>query len=49
VVDFEDGSGASIHLNGEPILHVKGAQGLDPSHVVLGKAETMTEPAPSDA
>ncbi|MBF9032893.1 hypothetical protein HKCCE2091_01470 [Rhodobacterales bacterium HKCCE2091] len=35
VEDFEDGSGATVLLNGKAILAVKGAQGIDPSEVVL--------------
>ncbi|MFW5881178.1 MAG: hypothetical protein ACOCTP_01490, partial [Roseicyclus sp.] len=35
IQDFEDGSGADILLNGEVIVSVAGAQGLDPSLVVL--------------
>ncbi|UWQ95596.1 hypothetical protein K3728_18375 [Rhodobacteraceae bacterium M385] len=35
VQDFADGSGANIILNGEIILSVEGAQGLDPNAIVL--------------
>lgn len=35
VQDFADGSGANIILNGEIILSVEGAQGLDPNMIVL--------------
>ncbi len=35
VLDFEDGSGADIVLNGEVILSVTGAQGLDPNLIEL--------------
>lgn len=35
VVDFADGSGADIVLDGRVILHVTGAQGLDPAQVEL--------------
>lgn len=35
VVDFEDGTGASITVNGQTVLHVAGAQGLDPALVGL--------------
>lgn len=35
VVDFEDGTGARILMNGEPLLHVVGAQGLDVSGIAL--------------
>jgi Ca2+-binding RTX toxin-like protein len=35
VVDFEDGTGASITVNGQTVLHVAGAQGLDPAMVGL--------------
>lgn len=35
VTDFDDGRGASITVNGEPVLHVVGAQGVQPSEVVL--------------
>ncbi|GAB5449417.1 calcium-binding protein [Gymnodinialimonas sp.] len=35
VIDFADGSGADIILNGEVILSVAGAQGLDPNMIDL--------------
>lgn len=35
VMDFSDGTGANIILNGEVILSVAGAQGLDPSAIAL--------------
>lgn len=35
VLDFADGSGADIILNGEVILSVAGAQGLDPNMIQL--------------
>lgn len=35
VLDFEDGSGADIILNGEVILSVAGAQGMDPNMIEL--------------
>lgn len=35
VVDFEDGTGARITVNGETVLQVLGAQGLDPAEVEL--------------
>lgn len=49
VVDFEDGTGASIVLNGSPILHVKGAQGLDPAQIVVRPSENLSAPAPADS
>jgi hypothetical protein len=39
VVGFPDGTGATILLNGAPILDVVGAQGLDPAEVVLTPSE----------
>ncbi|MEM7439218.1 MAG: calcium-binding protein [Pseudomonadota bacterium] len=38
VVDFADGSGAFIELDGVQVASVTGAQGLDPSAVVLAAA-----------
>ncbi|WP_071674345.1 calcium-binding protein [Nioella nitratireducens] len=35
VVDFEDGSGASIMVDGHVVLRVVGAQGLDPTDIML--------------
>lgn len=35
VVDFADGTGATIWFNDDPILAVRGAQGLAPEDVVL--------------
>jgi Ca2+-binding RTX toxin-like protein len=35
VIDFGDGTGASITLNGEVMMRVHGAQGLDPANVDL--------------
>ena len=46
VVDFSDGTGASIVLNGEPILHVVGAQGLDPSEVALRASPALATASP---
>jgi len=49
VVDFSDGTGASIVLNGEPILHVVGAQGLDPSEVALRASPALATASPGHA
>ena len=35
VVDFDDGSGADIVVDGTVILHVTGAQGLDPDAILI--------------
>ena len=35
VQDFEDGSGATILVNGEAVAHVVGAQGMDPGTIRL--------------
>jgi len=40
VIDFEDGTGASILLNGEMVTHVIGAQGLDPAKVLLRPSDS---------
>lgn len=39
VVDFDDGTGANILFNGEVILTVSGAQGLDPAAIELREVE----------
>lgn len=49
VVDFEDGTGASILMNGETLLHVVGAQGLDPSRIALQPTGTAAAAAQEGA
>ncbi len=44
IEDFVDGSGASVLLNGEPVLHVAGAQGLDPDQVILSPSNALSPP-----
>jgi Ca2+-binding RTX toxin-like protein len=46
IVDFSDGTGASVVLNGEPVLNVLGAQGLDPAQVILRATDTLPLPSP---
>jgi Ca2+-binding RTX toxin-like protein len=48
VVDFTDGTGASILLDGAAILHVVGAQGLDPAQVVVRPTDALPAVAPQD-
>lgn len=35
VVDFSDGTGATVLFNDRPVLKVRGAQGLDPQDILL--------------
>jgi hypothetical protein len=35
VIDFDDGTGASIMVDGTIVLQVTGAQGLDPSAILI--------------
>jgi len=49
VVDFTDGTGASIVLDGEPVLHVLGAQGLDPAEVVMRATPALATASPGNA
>jgi hypothetical protein len=49
VVDFEDETGASITLDGTPIIHVKGAQGLDPSRIILRPSANLPETSAGSA
>jgi hypothetical protein len=49
VVDFTDGTGASIVLDGKPILHVVGAQGLDPNEVLLRASPALATASPGIA
>jgi hypothetical protein len=46
IVDFPDGTGACILLNGAPILEVVGAQGLDPAGVALRPSDTPMAASP---
>lgn len=41
VVDFEDGTGASIFVDGEIVAHVTGAQGLDPGAITLSGTDII--------
>lgn len=41
VEDFEDGTGATILVNGEAVAHVTGAQGLDPGSIQLSGTQLI--------